>query len=234
MVGRTQGSLDETLGLDRSAAPPTLPDRLGHAQTPTQRLRSLELGFDQGFRQRVHHLDLQRLVYVEPFLGLGRSRALARPPCSTVAPKLTGADGLAKPTASTSLSNTSGASVSGHAGFRPPAPSLSSECPRSPMALAAVAPAGNGPLRCRLRSRHRAFCGRVIRECRCPRRGQSQGERPEFRKGVGHRTGARSSFTFETARAASGRRRWTWATAWPLRGVGGSEVGRIQALANAR
>lgn len=72
MVGRTQGSLDETLGLDRSAAPPTLPDRLGHAQTPTQRLRSLELGFDQGFRQRVHHLDLQRLVYVEPFLGLGR------------------------------------------------------------------------------------------------------------------------------------------------------------------
>jgi hypothetical protein len=27
---------------------------------------------------------------------------------------------------------------------------------------------------------------------------------------------------------------WTWSTAWQLRGVGSSEVGRVQALANAR
>ena len=31
-----------------------------------------------------------------------------------------------------------------------------------------------------------------------------------------------------------GARPWTWSTAWQLRGVGSSEVGRVQALANAR
>src|ERR1700730_3026782 len=31
-----------------------------------------------------------------------------------------------------------------------------------------------------------------------------------------------------------GARPWTWPTAWQLRGAGSSEVGRVQALANAR
>ena len=42
------------------------------------------------------------------------------------------------------------------------------------------------------------------------------------------------SFTCATARTVSVGALGTWSTTWPLRGVGGSEVGRVQAFAHAR